>query len=120
MRKGLLLLVLCLAAVLGGLVYLFSTLIALLFETGLENAIPPSILSSPRTTSMMSEDQRQIPKILHQTWKNETIPEAWSIAQYSCRDLHPDYEYIVLVPLRWSRDVSLMVVVDRRIEQGFH
>jgi hypothetical protein len=96
MRKGLLLVVLCVFAVLGGLVYLFSTLIALLFETGLANAIPPSILTSSRTSSMMSEEQRPIPKIIHQTWKNETIPEAWSIAQYTCRDLHPDYQYIVI------------------------
>src|SRR5579859_752925 len=94
MRRGLLLLVLGVAAVLGGLVYLFSTLIALLFETGLQNAIPTSILSGA-TTSTTSEDHRPIPKIIHQTWKNETIPEAWSIAQYSCRDLHPDYQYIV-------------------------
>lgn len=96
MRRGLLLLVLGAVAVLGGLVYLFSTLIALLFETGLQNAIPPSILSGATTTT--SEEHRPIPKIIHQTWKNETIPEAWSIAQYSCIDLHPDYQYIVHLP----------------------
>ena len=97
MRKGLLLLVLGAVAVLGGLVYLFSTLIALLFETGLKDAIPLSILSS-RLASATAEEHRPIPKIIHQTWKNETIPEAWSIAQYSCRDLHPDYQYIVASP----------------------
>ena len=100
MRKGLLLLVLGVVAVLGGLVYLFSTLIALLFETGLQNAIPPSILSSSWIASTTSEEHRPIPKIIHQTWKNETVPEAWSIAQYSCLDLHPDYQYIVTVPLK--------------------
>lgn len=92
MRKPLLLLIILCLSILGGLIYLFSTLIALLFETGLLNAIPPESLPF---RAQWSEDRRPIPKILHQTWKNETVPEMWSIAQYSCRDLHPDYEYIV-------------------------
>jgi inositol phosphorylceramide mannosyltransferase catalytic subunit len=88
-------------------VYLFSTLIALLFETGLNNAIAPEDLPL-RTTSQWGEEHRRIPKIIHQTWKNETVPEAWAIAQYSCIDLHPDYQYIVAHPPL----TGLMVVVD--------
>lgn len=78
--------------------YLFSTLIALLFETGLNNAISPENL--PLRTTQGGEEHYRIPKIIHQTWKNETIPEAWAIAQYSCIDLHPDYQYIVCSPFR--------------------
>jgi hypothetical protein len=87
-----LVLVLAIAGVLAGLVYLFSTLIALLFETGLASAIDPQTLSE---RSKWAEDRHPMPKILHQTWKNETVPEMWAIAQYSCMDLHPDYQYIV-------------------------
>jgi hypothetical protein len=92
MRKPVLVMTLVIAGVLTGLVYLFSTLIGLLFETGLANAIPPEILHERLT---WAEARHPIPKILHQTWKNETVPEAWAIAQYSCMDLHPDYQYIV-------------------------
>jgi len=95
MRKPVLLLVLVVLGVLVGLVYLFSTLIALLFETGMGNAIPPEDL---RARTSWSEERHPIPKIFHQTWKNETVPETWSIAQYSCIDLHPDYEYMVRTP----------------------
>jgi inositol phosphorylceramide mannosyltransferase catalytic subunit len=95
MRRPLLLLILIVAAIVVWATYLVSTLIGLLFENGLAHAITPESLS---VRIHWTEDRRPIPKILHQTWKNETVPEAWSIAQYSCVDLHPDYQYIV--PLR--------------------
>ena len=102
MRRPLLLLIIGVSVILGGAVYLVSTLIALLFESGWANAIDPENLPSRAT---WGEERRPVPKIIHQTWKNETVPEMWSIAQYSCRDLHPDYQYIVLplslAPLRF-------------------
>ena len=94
MRKSVSALLLVILGTFGGLVYLFSTLIALLFETGLHFAIPPEGLPSRME---WGEDRRPIPKILHQTWKNETVPERWYDAQQSCLELHPDYEYIVLL-----------------------
>jgi hypothetical protein len=93
MRRSLLLLILLVSSVLCAAVYLVSTFIGLLFESGLRNAIRPETLQS---RLHWSEDRRPIPKIIHQTWKNETVPEAWTIPQYSCLDLHPDYKYIVL------------------------
>jgi len=95
MRRPLLLLIVTVSVILGVAVWLVSTLIALLFETGLANAIAPEDLS---VRAGWGEDRRPIPKIIHQTWKNETVPEMWAIAQYSCRDLHPDYQYIVPLP----------------------
>ena len=92
MRRPILLLIVTVSVLLGGAVYLVSTLIALLFETGLASAIDPGLLI---VRQGWGEDRRPIPKIIHQTWKNETVPEMWSVAQYSCRDLHPDYQYIV-------------------------
>lgn len=35
----------------------------------------------------------RIPRILHQTWKTETLPDKWSGISQECRDLMPDYEY---------------------------
>ena len=95
MRKPLLLFLLILLSLILGATYLVSTLIALLFESGLQNAILPEDVAS-RMSWAEDRQHHPIPKIIHQTWKNETVPEAWSIAQYSCRDLHPDYKYIVL------------------------
>lgn len=34
-----------------------------------------------------------VPKIIHQTWKDDNIPQKWQAARQSCIDLHPDYEY---------------------------
>ena len=32
----------------------------------------------------------RIPRILHQTWKDETLPEKWAGVSQNCRDLMPD------------------------------
>ncbi|TFY60801.1 hypothetical protein EVJ58_g4923 [Rhodofomes roseus] len=37
----------------------------------------------------------RIPRILHQTWKTETLPEKWADVSQGCRDLMPDYEYML-------------------------
>lgn len=34
-----------------------------------------------------------VPKIIHQTWKDNNIPQKWQAARQSCLDLHPDYEH---------------------------
>ena len=36
-----------------------------------------------------------IPKIIHQTWKNNIIPDNWSAAVESCKSKHADYQYIL-------------------------
>lgn len=43
----------------------------------------------------MDERPQLIPKIIHQTYVNDTVPERWREAQKSCVDLHEDYEYKV-------------------------
>ena len=77
------------------LVHSVFTLITLLFEDPSADAISPSELPSIDVDEPLDDRLQQIPKILHQTYKNETIPEHWLPAQKSCRDLHPDYEYIL-------------------------
>jgi len=36
---------------------------------------------------------QRIPRILHQTWKTEILPDKWSGISQDCRDMMPDYEY---------------------------
>ncbi|KAF7977465.1 hypothetical protein HWV62_3653 [Athelia sp. TMB] len=37
----------------------------------------------------------RIPRIIHQTWKSETLPERWTGISKACRDMMPDYEYML-------------------------
>lgn len=41
------------------------------------------------------EREQIIPKIIHQTYKTEDIPEHWKEGRQKCLDLHPEYEYIL-------------------------
>ena len=36
-----------------------------------------------------------IPKIIHQTWKNKTIPEHWKEGVEKCKEKHKSYKYIL-------------------------
>lgn len=94
MRRHLLIFLLVIFLILFLLVRSVSTLLSLLVEDASADAIHRTEL--PSTNSSLIEQHPQlIPKIIHQTYKNETIPEVWVDAQQSCIDLHPDYEYIV-------------------------
>lgn len=42
-----------------------------------------------------------IPRIIHQTWKTEVLPERWTNVSQSCKDYNPDYEYML-----WTDDSS--------------
>lgn len=42
-----------------------------------------------------------IPKIIHQTYKTNEIPDIWKPGQQACINLHPDYQYIL-----WTDDMS--------------
>ncbi|KAG9087132.1 hypothetical protein FRC06_002721 [Ceratobasidium sp. 370] len=39
--------------------------------------------------------KEQIPRIIHQTWKTDTLPDRWQPVSKTCRDLMPDYEYML-------------------------
>lgn len=96
MRRGLLIFILCNVLLFGVILNYVFTLITLLFEDCSADAIHPADLPAPNSelASITSRPQ-YIPKIIHQTWQNETIPEKWAEAQRSCLDLHKDYEYMV-------------------------
>ncbi|KAJ5807465.1 hypothetical protein N7447_010921 [Penicillium robsamsonii] len=79
--------------IVGGIWLLFPsflTSVTLLFEDASVDLIPASELTVDNGSS-----RPIIPQILHQTYKNKTIPDSWKDAQQRCINLHPDYEYIV-------------------------
>jgi mannosyltransferase OCH1-like enzyme len=97
MRRGVLIFLVVNLVILSLLVRSVFTLLSLLVEDASADAIHRAELPSPNS-SLIEQRPQIIPKIIHQTYKNETIPEVWKEAQQSCIDLHPDYEYIVRVP----------------------
>lgn len=74
------------------LVYQASDLISLLYDDSQRDAISDEelVLSNHNSTDAL------IPRIIHQTYKNETIPAGWNQTHRSCVDLHKDdYQYIL-------------------------
>jgi mannosyltransferase OCH1-like enzyme len=93
------------------------TLLALLFEGEFSDGIPAREIRPANSTST---GPSLIPKIIHQSYKDNDIPTGWREAQQSCIDLHPDYKYIVrsaaYAPRRnyFTDDVILnLIVMDR-------
>ncbi|PWY83012.1 MIPC synthase subunit [Aspergillus heteromorphus CBS 117.55] len=100
MRRGVLIFLVVNLLVVSFLVRSVFTLLSLLVEDASADAIHRAELPSPNS-SLIEQRPQVIPKIIHQTYKNETIPEVWREAQQSCIDLHPDYEYIL-----WTNEKS--------------
>ncbi|KFZ16638.1 hypothetical protein V501_02125 [Pseudogymnoascus sp. VKM F-4519 (FW-2642)] len=93
MRKGTKVFIFVNFVVICLLVNAFSTLIALLFEDGAVHAIPAADIMRPSEDHTDRNDRQVIPRIIHQTYVNDSIPAQWVPSQRSCIDLHPDYEY---------------------------
>ncbi len=55
------------------------------------NSVPPGQWAVP--TAYHRELNYSVPTIIHQTWRDRTIPDKWAAAQKSCKDLHPDFEW---------------------------
>lgn len=100
MRKGTKVFIFVNFVVICLLVNAFSTLIALLFEDGAVHAIPAADIMRPSEDHTDRNDRQVIPRIIHQTYVNDSIPAQWVPSQRSCIDLHPDYEYKVSSPPR--------------------
>lgn len=92
MRKGVLIFLVINIIVIGVLVHNVWTLLELLVIDGSEDRISRAELPAPNSGAI-SERPQLIPKIIHQTYINESIPLRWQEAQKSCIDLHEDYEY---------------------------
>jgi len=48
------------------------------------------LLASPSQNSTHHPRPERIPKIIHQTWKSETLPDRWKPVSEGCRSLMPD------------------------------
>jgi len=94
MRRGVIIFVLINVLIIAFLVRSVFTLLTLLVEDAAEDAIQKSELPAPNSPLIETRPQ-VIPKIIHQTYKNESIPAHWKPAQQSCLDLHEDYEYML-------------------------
>ncbi|CCK67900.1 mannosylinositol phosphorylceramide synthase catalytic subunit SUR1 KNAG_0A02110 [Huiozyma naganishii CBS 8797] len=97
MRKELKFLLLAnLALIVFILEYTFDLFMLITDDTS-EEAIPYADIA----TNHIPQGQMIIPKIIHQTYKTEDIPKHWVHGQQRCKDLHPDYEYIL-----WTDEMS--------------
>jgi inositol phosphorylceramide mannosyltransferase catalytic subunit len=48
------------------------------------------VLDSPNQNSSQHHRPERIPRIIHQTWKSETLPDKWQNVSKACRALMPD------------------------------
>lgn len=94
MRRGTIAFLVINLVIIASLLNAFSTLISLLFEDGSADAIHRAEIPAPGSDLLENRPQR-IPKIIHQTYINSSIPTQWKTGQQSCIDLHDDYEYMV-------------------------
>ncbi|KAJ9642954.1 CSG1/SUR1-like protein [Coniosporium tulheliwenetii] len=92
MRKGVLFFLVFNLFVVALLVHSVWSLLMLLVVDGSEDAISRAELPAPGSDTIGDRPQL-IPKIIHQTYINDSIPLVWQEAQKSCMDLHSDYEY---------------------------
>ena len=94
MRRSLAIFLIISLGFVGFLVHSVSTRLMLLVEDGSRDAIDPAELDGP--DSELSERRPQlIPKIIHQTYVNESVPGRWKEAQRTCLEWNPDYTYMV-------------------------
>ena len=87
MRRGVLIFLVVLTGILLFAVHQVWNLIGLLIYSGKEDIIPVSELPDPGA-ELNYDKPHMIPKIIHQTTKNETIPAVWKEAHQSCIDMH--------------------------------
>ncbi|ODQ79781.1 glycosyltransferase family 32 protein [Babjeviella inositovora NRRL Y-12698] len=73
------------------LVYCTFDLITLLHDDSFVDALLDADINPPAGTNK----PELIPRIIHQTYKTAEIPEIWKAGQQACKDLHPDYQYIL-------------------------
>ncbi|KAF8165248.1 glycosyltransferase family 32 protein, partial [Crassisporium funariophilum] len=53
----------------------------------------PILDNSTRWNAAAHGKVERVQRIIHQTWKSETLPPRWRGISQACRDMMPDYEY---------------------------
>lgn len=51
--------------------------------------IPPLRDNTPKPADPNSPPEK-IPRIIHQTWKDDTLPPKWQAVRDECKEIHPD------------------------------
>ncbi|GEQ69781.1 hypothetical protein JCM33374_g3455 [Metschnikowia sp. JCM 33374] len=93
------------AALILFLTYCTYDLISLLFD----DSFPDSFLDTELNPVDGKLDKPMlIPKIIHQTYKTEQIPETWQHGQQRCVELHPDYQYIL-----WTDEMARDFIAEK-------
>lgn len=87
MRRPVLLFLVANLAICAFLIHSVWILLELLVVDGSADAISRAELPAPGSNSIDTREQ-MIPRIIHQTYINESIPLVWQEAQQSCIDLH--------------------------------
>ncbi len=87
-RRTLNILLSLLAAVLVGTVVVLSS-ISYYLSIDLPAYITEDEVSRVLNNSLPVLPER-IPRIIHQTWKSETLPPRWANISQECRDMNPD------------------------------
>ncbi|WVQ93639.1 hypothetical protein IAU59_000715 [Kwoniella sp. CBS 9459] len=54
-----------------------------------------------RLYNVTTRPGEKIPRLIHQTWKNDLLPDKWQKAWKECREGMPDYEYML-----WTDDLA--------------
>jgi inositol phosphorylceramide mannosyltransferase catalytic subunit len=100
-RRGPLIFLISLLLIVCVVTYRSRFLIGLLFENGYPDVIDPvHLLDTPGAIEHSEKQTPLIPKIIHQTYKNTSVPEAWGVSQKACKKLHPEFEYMVRAPFQ--------------------
>ncbi|KAF4998992.1 hypothetical protein FGRMN_2791 [Fusarium graminum] len=83
---------------LGVILHTLSPLISLLQHN--QELFPARFrVTAGHVSKTLTPGDRQIPRILHQTTKNETIPAIWAESQASCLEVYSGYKYML-----WTDD----------------
>ena len=61
---------------------------------------PQDLMSRP-----LSADRTHVPKLLHQSWKNSTVPDRFKAWSQTCRTTNSDWEYVL-----WTDDDNALMV----------
>jgi mannosyltransferase OCH1-like enzyme len=96
MRRGVLIFFVVNLTIVCYLVYNVWTLLTLLVVDGSSDAISRAEIPGPNSDDPLNGRKQLIPKIIHQTYANTSLPAHWKAAQQSCIELHKDYEYKVI------------------------
>lgn len=103
MKKELKILIIANIALLISIIHYTFDLLTLCIDDTSKDALTDEQLNPPNgfNSTFYESPPQLIPKIIHQTYKTNDIPEQWVKGRQKCIDLHPDYTYIL-----WTDEMS--------------